>query len=100
MYNEPKSIGFLWAQGGYSGCSIQLKDNREERLDKRSFWRYNGREGVKIMPKIDAQLGIRVTKGLKARLTAQARSEMKSVSALVVQVMEAYLESVGNGKKE
>ena len=52
------------------------------------------------MPKIDAQLGIRVTKDLKARLTAQARIEMKSVSTLVVQVMEAYLESVGNGKKD
>lgn len=51
------------------------------------------------MPKIDAQLGIRVTKDLKARLTAQARSEMKSVSTLVVEVVEAYLESKGNGKK-
>ena len=52
------------------------------------------------MPKIDAQLGIRLTKDLKARLTAQAKSEMKSVSTLVVQVMEEYLESKGNGKKE
>ena len=51
------------------------------------------------MPKIDAQLGIRVTKDLKERLTAQAKSEMKSVSTLVVQVVEAYLESVGNGKR-
>ena len=49
------------------------------------------------MPKIDAQLGIRVTRDLKARLTAQARSEMKSVSALVVEVMESYLKSKGNG---
>ena len=47
-------------------------------------------EGGVIMPKIDAQLGIRVTKDLKARLTAQAKSEMKSVSALVVQVVEEY----------
>ena len=30
------------------------------------------------MPKIDAQLGIRVTKDLKARLERQAKSEMKS----------------------
>lgn len=52
------------------------------------------------MPKIDAQLGIRVTKDLKARLEQQARGEMKSVSALVVQVMEDYLASKGNGKKE
>ena len=50
------------------------------------------------MPKIDAQLGIRVTKDLKDRLTAQAKSEMKSVSALVVEVMEAYLESKANQK--
>lgn len=52
------------------------------------------------MPKIDAQLGVRVTRDLKARLTAQAKREKKSVSTLVVQVVEAYLESVGNGKKE
>lgn len=52
------------------------------------------------MPKIDAQLGIRLTKDLKARLTAQARSEMKSVSTLVVEVVEAYLASKGNGKQE
>ena len=47
------------------------------------------------MPKIDAQLGIRVTKDLKTRLTAQAKSEMKSVSTLVVEVVEAYLDSKG-----
>lgn len=49
------------------------------------------------MPKIDAQLGIRVTKDLKARLTAQAKSEMKSVSTLVVQLIEEYLDSKGKG---
>ena len=42
------------------------------------------------MPKIDAQLGIRVTKDLKARLTAQAKSEM----------VEAYLDSKGMGKQQ
>ena len=52
------------------------------------------------MPKIDAQLGIRVTRDLKDRLTAQARSERKSVSTLVVQVVEEYLASKGNGKKD
>ena len=41
--------------------------------------------------------GIRVTKDLKARLTAQARSEMKSVSTLVVQLIEEYLDSKGKG---
>jgi|InofroStandDraft_1065614.scaffolds.fasta_scaffold271850_1 predicted HicB family RNase H-like nuclease len=50
-----------------------------------------GTKGVIAVPKIDAQLGIRVTKDLKERLTARARQEKKSVSALVVQVMEAYL---------
>ena len=51
------------------------------------------------MPKIDAQLGIRVTKDLKTRLEQQARSEMSSVSALIVRVMEEYLEHNANGKK-
>ena len=50
-----------------------------------------GTKGVIAVPQIDAQLGIRVTKDLKERLTARARQEKKSVSALVVQVMEAYL---------
>ena len=51
------------------------------------------------MPKIDAQLGIRVTKDLKVRLEQQARSEMCSVSALIVRVMEEYLSSKGKGKE-
>ena len=50
-----------------------------------------GTKGVIAVPKIDALLGIRVTKDLKERLTARARQEKRSVSALVVQVMEAYL---------
>lgn len=49
------------------------------------------------MPKIDAQVGIRVTKDLKSRLERQARSEMKSVSALIVGVMEEYLASREKG---
>ena len=52
------------------------------------------------MPKIDAAIGIRVTKDLKARLEKQAKIEMKSVSALIVQVMEEYLTSKGNGKPQ
>ena len=52
------------------------------------------------MPKIDAAIGIRVTKDLKARLEKQAKSEMKSVSALIVQVMEEDLTSKGNGKPQ
>ena len=69
-------------------------------MDKRPVRRYNGAKGVIIVPKIDAQLGIRLTKDLKTRLTAQAKSEMKSVSTLVVELVEAYLESKGNGKKD
>lgn len=52
------------------------------------------------MPKIDAAIGIRVTKDLKARLEKQAKSEMKSVSALIVQVMEDYLTAHGNRKPQ
>ncbi len=68
-------------------------------MDKRPIEGYNGPKGVIAMPKIDDQLGIRVTRDLKERLTAQAKSERKSVSTLAVQVLEAYLESAGNGKK-
>ena len=57
-------------------------------------------KGGPIMPKIDAAIGIRVTKDLKARLERQAKSEMKSVSALIIQVMEDYLSSHGNGKAQ
>ena len=49
-------------------------------MDKRPIEGYNGPKGVIAMPKIDAQLGIRVTRDLKERLTAQAKSERKSVS--------------------
>ena len=66
-------------------------------MDKGPMKRYNRGKGVIAMPKIDAQLGIRVTKDLKARLTAQAKSEMKSVSTLVVQLIEEYLDSKGKG---
>ena len=51
------------------------------------------------MAKIDAQLGIRVTRDLKGRLEEQARSERSSVSALIVRVMEEYLASRGRGKE-
>ncbi len=52
------------------------------------------------MAKIDAQLGIRVTKDLKNRLEQQARKEMSSVSALVVRVMEDYLASQETSDEE
>ena len=45
------------------------------------------------MAKTDAQIGIRVTSEFKARLEAQARKERRSVSNLILNVMEEYLES-------
>ena len=45
------------------------------------------------MAKTDAQIGIRVTSEFKARLEAQARKERRSVSNLILKVMEEYLES-------
>ena len=44
------------------------------------------------MPRLDAQVAVRVPKELKLRLEQQARREMLSVSAMIVKVMEAYLE--------
>lgn len=45
------------------------------------------------MAKTDAQIGIRVTSEFKAQLEAQARKERRSVSNLILKVMEEYLES-------
>ena len=45
------------------------------------------------MAKTGAQIGIRVTSEFKARLEAQARKERRSVSNLILKVMEEYLES-------
>ena len=46
------------------------------------------------MAKMNAQVGIRVTKELKDRMTVQARKEMRSVSAMIIRVMEEYLDQV------
>ena len=43
------------------------------------------------MAKTDAQIGIRVTKEFKERVEAQAQKERRSVSNLIVKVMEDYL---------
>ena len=45
------------------------------------------------MAKTDAKIGIRVTSEFKAKLEAQARKERRSVSNLILKVMEEYLES-------
>ena len=43
------------------------------------------------MAKTDAQIGLRVTKEFKEQLEEQARKERRSVSNLILKVMEDYL---------
>lgn len=51
------------------------------------------------MAKTETQIGIRVTNKFKARLEAQAQKERRSVSNLILKVMEEYLEQQ-EGKNE
>ena len=44
------------------------------------------------MAKTDAQITMRVTSEFKTRLEAQAQKERRSVSNLILKVMEEYLE--------
>ena len=44
------------------------------------------------MAKTDAQITMRVTSEFKARLEAQAQKERRSVSNLILKVIEEYLE--------
>ena len=44
------------------------------------------------MAKTDTQISIRVTNEFKARLEKQAERERRSVSNLILKVMEEYLE--------
>ena len=44
------------------------------------------------MAKTQTQIGIRVTNDVKARLERQADKERRSVSNLILKVMEEYLE--------
>lgn len=44
------------------------------------------------MAKTDTQIGIRTTSEFKARLEVQAQKERRSVSNLILKVMEEYLE--------
>lgn len=70
-------------------------------MDKRPRLRYNGAKGGLTMPKIDAAIGIRVTKELKARLEQQAKRERRTVTALIVQAVEDYLAAQeGGGRKK
>ena len=43
------------------------------------------------MAKTDAQITMRVTSEFKARIEAQAQQERRSVSNLILKVMEEYL---------
>ena len=44
------------------------------------------------MAKTDTQIGIRVTSEFKAQLEEQAQKERRSVSNLILKVMEEYLQ--------
>ena len=50
------------------------------------------------MAKTDAQIGIRVTSEFKAKLEEQAQKERRSVSNLILKVMEEYLEQQNEQK--
>ena len=45
------------------------------------------------MSKSDAQISLRLSKKLKEELTAQAKRERRSVTALILRVMEEYLKN-------
>lgn len=51
------------------------------------------------MAKTDAQIGIRVTNEFKARLETQAQKERRSVSNLIIKVMEEYLAQAEDRKE-
>ena len=45
------------------------------------------------MEKTDTQISVRITSEFKARLERQAEKERRSVSNLIIKVMEEYLDS-------
>ena len=44
------------------------------------------------MAKTDTQISVRITNEFKARLACQAEKERRSVSNLIIKVMEEYLD--------
>ena len=50
------------------------------------------------MAESDAQISLRLSKKLKEELTAQAKRERRSVTALILRVMEEYLKNRGSEK--
>lgn len=51
------------------------------------------------MDKTDAQIGFRTTVEFKARLEAQAKRQRRSVSNLILMVLEEYLDQVEEQQK-
>ena len=49
------------------------------------------------MAKTDTQISVRITNEFKARLERQAEKERRSVSNLIIKVMEEYLDSQEEG---
>lgn len=50
------------------------------------------------MAKSNAQIGLRLAGDLKERIERQAKKERRSVSSLIIKVMEEYLESREDGE--
>ncbi len=50
-------------------------------------------KGGLYMAKSNAQIGLRLAGGLKEKIERQAKKERRSVSSLIIKVMEEYLES-------
>ena len=55
--------------------------------------RYDRKKGGDPVAKSDAQICLRLPKQLKEELTAQAKRERRSVTALILRVMEEYLKN-------
>ncbi len=53
-------------------------------------------KGGLCMAKSNAQIGLRVAGDLKEKIERQAKKERRSVSNLIIKVMEEYLESHKN----
>ena len=56
-------------------------------------------KGGVLMAKTDTQISVRVTNEFKARLERQAEKERRSVSNLIIKVMEEYLDSQEGASK-
>lgn len=57
------------------------------------------RKEVRALDKTETQVGFRTTVEFKARLEAQAAREKRTVSNLIIKVMEEYLDAVEKQEK-